>query len=120
MITGWLVKVVLGIALFGLVLHEVGSPLITKAQADDAAHTVADKAALELFSSRNGEAAQRVAEEAAIEAEVRLERFAIDAQGTIHVTVGKKARALLLDRFDATERFYDVEAEASATPRRIR
>ena len=48
MIGGWLVKVVVGIALLGFAVVELGSPLVARAQADDAAHEVANEASFRL------------------------------------------------------------------------
>lgn len=120
MISSWLLKVVLGIALVGLIVVEVGSPLIARAQGDDAAHAVADRAALELFSSRNIDAARKVAEEEAVKSNVTLDEFRVDEQGVIHVRVIKMARSFVMKNIEATKKFYSVEVEASATPERIR
>jgi Flp pilus assembly protein TadG len=119
-ITGWLLKVVLGIAIVGFLVMEIGSPLITKAQLDDAAHQAADQAALELFSSRNAERAEDIAIGVADRKRMTLESFSIDERGDIHVKVSKTARSLLFGKIDATKKFYEVDAQASASPSRIR
>ncbi|MFP5328108.1 MAG: hypothetical protein ACLGHT_11580 [Acidimicrobiia bacterium] len=120
MISGWLIKVVVGIALAGFLVIEIGSPLLKKAELDDAAHRAADEAALELLDSRNIEAAKQVCAEIATEEEVNLDSCELDSNGDIAVTVSDTARSFLFGKLDATKKFYDVEAEATAEPERVR
>lgn len=120
MISGWLIKVVVGIALAGFLVIEIGSPLLKKAELDDAAHRAADEAALEFFDSKNIEAAKQVCTEVAGEEEVNLDRCELDANGHIAVAVSDTARSFLFGKIDATKDFYEVDAEATAVPERIR
>jgi Flp pilus assembly protein TadG len=111
---------VLGIAIVGFLIIEIGSPLLKKAELDDTAHQAADRAALELFDSRNAERAQEIAEQVALDKGVTLEEFSIDQQGDVHVKVADDARSFLFGKIDATKKFYEIDAEASASPQRIR
>ncbi len=120
MISGWLVKVVVGIALAGFLVIEIGSPLLKKAELDDAAHRTADEAARELADSRNIEAARQVCAEIAADEGVNLDRCELNAEGHIAVTVSDTARSFVFGKIGATKSFYDVEAEATAEPERIR
>lgn len=120
MISGWLIKVVVGIALAGFLVIEIGSPLLKKAELDDAAHRAADEAALEFFDSKNIEAAKEVCSEIAEEEDVNLDHCDLDANGHIAVTVSDTARSFVFGKLDATKKFYEVEAEATAEPERIR
>jgi Flp pilus assembly protein TadG len=115
-ITGWLVKIVVVIALLGFVAVELGSPLWTRAQLDSVAHDAADEAARVRANTNDIEQARRVAEEEADSEDARLTRFAVDNQGRVHVTVYRQARSYLLHRFGATEDWYDVSVDATAAP----
>lgn len=115
MITGWLVKVVIGIALLGVAAVEIGSPIITRAQVDGAAHDAADNAAAEYFSSRNIERAKEVAEQIASDEEATLEEFFQDETGAIHVKLFKKARSIVLKKFSQTRSWYEIRVSATGT-----
>lgn len=120
MISGWLIKVVVGIALAGFLVIEVGSPLLKKAELDDAANRAADEAALEFVDSRNIEAARQVCASIATSEGVNLDKCDLDAAGNIAVEVSDTARSFLFGKISATKKFYDVSAEASAEPERVR
>jgi hypothetical protein len=113
LIGGWLLKVIVGIAVLGFVVVELGSPLVARAQADDAAHEVANEASFRirddfteqtLQDSCNSEAAKH-------SVTVTVCDFDRDKQEVV-VTVTKHARSFLLDKFDATKDWYVVEASA--------
>lgn len=122
MITGWLVKLVLGIALVGLVLFEVGSPLWTRAALDGAAHDTADAAARAYGRAGSGgadpartELARGAAREEAEQRGATLTAFAVDPRrGEVRVTVFREARSVLMHRFDQTKGFYEVSVEATS------
>lgn len=120
MIAGWLIKILVSVALMGLVGYEVASPLITRAQVDDVAHTTADAAARELADTGDEARAQAKAE-ALVAAKIgmNLNSFAVGTSGQVHVTVSKKAGSIVLDRFAATRGWYEIEVSAdSARPTR--
>lgn len=114
MISGFLLKIVLGIALVGLVAIEGGSPLITRAQVDGAAHDAAEDAAHEFFQTQNVDKARAVAEEIAAKEDVVLEDFAIDEAGTVTVKMFKEARSVLLKKWSVTKSWYEIRVSASA------
>lgn len=120
MISGWLVKVVVGIALAGFLVIEIGSPLLKKAELDDTAHRAADEAALEFFDNKNIETAKQVCTAIATEKEVTLDRCDLDTEGRISVAVSDTARSFLFGKIGATKDFYEVDAKATAVPERIR
>ena len=117
MITGWLLRVVLGIALFGFLVVELGSPLLARAQADDAAHEVANEAAFEYGRTRSYEGMQERCKEKAAETSVDVVLCELNTEGEIEVKISKKARSFLLDRFEPTKKWYRAEASATAAPR---
>jgi hypothetical protein len=117
-IAGWLVKVIVGIALLGFAVVELGSPLVARAQADDAAHEVANEAALRLEVNFTEQTLQDACKAEAAEHDVTLVGCGFDTPTVeVRVTVTKHARSFLLDKFDATKDWYDVEASAEAKRR---
>ena len=118
MIGGWLVKVIVGIALLGFAVVELGSPFVARAQADDAAHEVANEASFRLRDDFTQQSLDEACASEASEHEVTLIACDFD-RGTdeVKVTVSKHARSFLLDKFEATKDWYDVEASAEAKRR---
>ena len=119
MITGWLLKLVLGIALFGFIAYEVGTPLIVRAQLDGVAQEAAVEAAA-VVRNRGGsvEAAQAAAAERAAADGAELKAFTIDDQKQSHVTVRKEAKSYLFKKWGPMKSWYDVTVSASSQGRR--
>ena len=118
MIGGWLVKVIVGIALLGFAVVELGSPFVARAQADDAAHEVANEASLRLKKDFTQATLDDACKTEAEEHDVTLVACTFDTPSNeVRVTVTKHARSFLLDQFDATKDWYDVEASAEAERR---
>jgi hypothetical protein len=117
MISRWLLKLVIGIAVAGLVLFELGSPLVTKTILDGQTHETADDAAHEYFNSHNADRARAVAQQDADGDSAKLELFDIDDQGTVHVTLSKQAKSYVLHNFGPTKDWYDVRMSATAVPK---
>jgi hypothetical protein len=114
-IGGWLVKVIVGIAVLGFAVVELGSPLVAKAQADDAAHEVANEASFRIRDDFTEQALKDSCEAEAAKHDVTVTVCDYDTQkAEVVVTVTKHARSFLLDKFDATKDWYDVEASARA------
>jgi len=114
-IAGWLVKVLVGIALVGFVVVELGSPLVARAQADDAAHEVANEAAFRLRDQNTQQTLDDACAAEAVEQSVAVVTCGINAKDEIEVKVTKQARSFLLDKFDQTKKWYIAEATATAT-----
>ena len=113
----WLTKIVVMIALVGLAVVEVGSPMVTRMQLDGVAHDAADGAAHELFEHPDVERARATAGELAAQRSAGLKEFQVDAQGVVHVTVQRQARSLVLRNWQRARGWFDVEVSASSTPR---
>jgi len=114
-IGGWLVKVLVAIAVLGFAAVELGSPFVAKAQADDAAHEVANEASFRIRDDFTQQALDDACTTEAADHDVTVTQCEFDTQTQeVVVTVGKHARSFLLDRFDATKDWYDVEASARA------
>lgn len=115
MIAGWLVKVIVGIAVTGFLVIELGSPLVARAQADDAAHEVANEAAFRLRDTNTQQTLDDACAAEASEQSVAIVTCGINEKNEIEVTVTKKARSFLLDKFEQTKKWYVAEATATAT-----
>jgi 5'-3' exonuclease len=115
-ITGWLIKIVVVIALIGVVIVEVGSPVITHAQVDGAAHDAADDAAAAYFSNHDPETAQQAAQTHADKEHATMESFAIDPDtGRVTVKLSKQARSFVLKKFSQTRKWTIIRVTASST-----
>lgn len=115
MITGWLVKIMIGIGVAAFLFVEIGSPVITRAQVDGAAHDAADNAAAEYFSSRNIDSARAIAQRIADDEGAQLQEFGLDEQGRIHVRLFKEARSILLKKISQTKSWYEIRVSATGT-----
>ncbi len=114
-VIGWLLKLVISLAIVGLVAFEGGAIVVAKVQADGTASDVANEAAIVYARGANAEAAEKAAQAEATHAGVRLVAFAVESDGrSISVTVLKKAKTLILQRIDATRSW----TEARSTRRR--
>ena len=119
MITGWLVKIVVGFAVAGVALVEFCSPLVTRGQIDGVAHEAADSAALYLLEHREDvEGACGVALEIADRnsVEIGAGECRIDHNG-VTVTVHRDAWSLFMDRWSETKSWYEVQVTATSRGR---
>jgi hypothetical protein len=108
----WVLKLLVGIALAGLLVYELGSPLVVRLQAEDVAQDAADRAAHVYAVDGDAAAARAEARQVVRDRGARLRRFRISRERRITVTVAKHAPAIVLDRVGALESWYDVRADA--------
>ena len=116
MVSGWLIKVVLGIVLAGGLVIELGAPFVARAQADDAANQIADETAFRINRRRTTlQQLQEVCKAEADKHRVELLECEVDADATeVTVRVRKEARSLVLKNWSATEDWYYPEVESSS------
>ena len=115
MIAGWLIKIVVVIALLGVAAVELGSPLWTRAQLDGTAHDAADEAARAFEDSGETTDAKSAAEARAKQDDAVVTEYSgPDTQGRIHVTVYREAKSYVLHNFGPTQDWYDVSVKASS------
>lgn len=118
MIGGWLVKVLVGIIVLGVAVIELGSPLVARAQADDAANEVANEASFRLRDSFTADALAAACAAEATEQDVEVTVCDFDRNtDEVVVTVVKQARSFVLDKFEPTKGWYEVDASARAKRR---
>jgi hypothetical protein len=109
----WLIKVVLGIALVGAIVIEVGSPLVAKAQADDAATQIADETAFRLRDNFTQEELDASCTEEGDKHDVTVVVCDFDSNtNEVVIRVQKEARSLILKNWSATEDWYHPEVTA--------
>ena len=114
-VIGWLMKLVISLAIVGLVAFEGGAILVAKVQADGIANDVASEAAIVYARGADADAAEKAARAEAEHAGVEFVAFAVVNDGrSISVTVLKKAKTLFLQRIDSTKSW----TEARSTRRR--
>ncbi len=114
-ITGWLLKLVLSLAIFGLVAFEAGAIVVAKVTIEDIAGDAVAAAAQEYRSSQNQDAAEKAASEVAESKGAVLEAFSVVENGkAVVVTLSKPAKTLFVHRIGVT----DGWAVARSTRRR--
>ncbi|MDQ3574014.1 MAG: hypothetical protein M3378_05415 [Actinomycetota bacterium] len=114
MISRFLAKIVITIAVLGFAAVELGSPLIVRAQLDGVANDVASEAALAMFQSRDPSLSRATADRVVAGRDATLQSFAVDGTGTVSVWVSRQAPSLILKRWDTMKSWYDVVVSASA------
>lgn len=117
MISRFLAKIVISIAVLGVAAVELGSPLLVRAQLDGVAHDVADEAALTLGQSRDPRQSQAMAEQVVADRHATLRSFQIDGSGAVNVEVAREAPSLVVKKLDKAKSWYDVMVSASASRR---
>lgn len=116
MIAGWLLKVVVVLAVIGVVFVEVGSPVIAHFQVDSAAHDAADDASSNLFHGGNPDTARDAANQDAAKEGAMVESLTIDPDGrTVHVRLLKHARSFVLKKVGWFKKWYEVRVSASSS-----
>ena len=117
MISGWLIKVLVGIALIGFLIIELGSPLIARAQADDAAHEVANEVAFSLKSDFRQTTLDSTCADQAKQHNVTADCTYDRGRNVVDVKVTKQAKSFLFVKINALKGWYNVKASASASPK---
>lgn len=114
-IVSWLVKVVAGLLLVGLVAFEAGAIVIAKVGADGTAQTAALEAGLSYGRDRDPEHAEAEAESKAEQGGATLVSFGVSGDGeTVTVTVERHAKTFIVHRISSLARFTRVRATATA------
>ncbi|MEX2659208.1 MAG: hypothetical protein WD232_05905 [Acidimicrobiales bacterium] len=114
MIAGWFKALLLaGLLLFAAV--DLGAPLVVRVQLDKTAGDAAaagGRTYLRAHSMEQAEAAARIEAEAD---GASLERFQLQSDGRISLTVVKQARSSLFDRIEQLSTWYEVRVHATST-----
>lgn len=125
-IADWLVKIVLGVAIFGVIGYDVGSILVNTFNLDSGAKDVANAVSLEVGSAsvaRNYTPdeiyrlanAEVQAEEGGVEgARVLREGTHITPEGIVHVRLTRVADTLIVKRIGAIQKWARATADGQA------
>ena len=112
MITGWVVRLALSLALLGLVLFEAGSPWVARVQLDGIAHETARQAYRTYERSGSARQAQETADTVAAEDGATVTDFAITKEGEVALTLTRTAPSVVLGKWDKTKSYYEVSVDA--------
>ena len=103
-VTGWLLKLVLSVAIFGVVAFEAGAIVVAKVTIEPVATDALGEAVDEYRRTGDANAAEEAARTVADGRGATLEAFEVTEGGeAIAVTVSKKAKTLLVHRIGTTE-----------------
>ena len=118
-LVSWLVKIVLGLAIAGLVLFEVGAIAVNTFTLSSTATDIAIELTTSVTQSGslnpNESQLETQARDLAKEAGARLVAIEIDSsERIVHVTLRRRADTLLVQRFSAIEDWGRATAEGQA------
>ncbi|HJR18690.1 MAG TPA: hypothetical protein VJ922_03135 [Actinomycetota bacterium] len=103
-VTGWLLKLVLSLAIFGVVAFEAGAIVVAKVTIESVAGDVLSEAREAYRPAEDAEQAEKAARAVAERNDAVLESFdVVDNGSAIVVTVSKKAKTLLVHRIGFAE-----------------
>jgi hypothetical protein len=112
-VLGWLVKLIVSLAIVGVVAFEGGAVVVAHVGADSAANDASGEAAISYSHRHDLDAAKEAAEESARMSGARVVGFVIAADGkAVIVTVEKKAHTIILQRLGATRSWSTAQATA--------
>jgi hypothetical protein len=117
-IADWLLKLIVGLAIVGVVLFDAGSVIVNFFTLDSTAEDIATSITHSL-ANKEIEPTQRdvelKAEELAGDAEVKLLRAEIDQEGVLHIRLRRTASTVVVGRIGPIEDWAKATADADAT-----
>lgn len=117
MISGWLVKIVLTVGVLGLIAFELGTPQVIKVQLDGVAAQTALEGRLQWERSggtcQNDELRQ-VTEKEAARGHAKVQACSVDHDGTVRVTLYRRAKSFVAYRWKRMYTYYDVRVTKSS------
>jgi hypothetical protein len=111
-VLGWLTRLAVGLALFGVLLFDVISVISTEATVSDQGSFAAREASVTWAQSHNLQSAYDTAVKSAIEQNplnvVATKGFTVDPDGTVHLVISREATTLVLYRWSRTADWAEV------------
>lgn len=105
-ILGWLVKLLIGLTIFGVVAFEAGAVIAARVQVDGIAVDAAREAALLYGNRKSARDAEQIAREFAERSDARLVGFAVSGdKKRVTVTVEKRASTIFVHRIGGLKRY---------------
>lgn len=115
-VTGWLLKLVVSIAIVGLVAFEAGAVVVAHVTAESAATEVSNEAAFVVGRGGRVQDAEDAARAEAAKQGVALIAFSVSADREIvSVRIEKKAKTLILHRLSWTKSWTVVRTDRRRT-----
>jgi hypothetical protein len=112
-VLGWLVKLIVSLAIVGVVAFEGGAVVVAHVGADSAANDASGEAAIAYSHQHDADTAKEAAEESARMNGAVVVGFEIAPGDTaVIVTVEKKAHTIILQRLGATRSWSTARATA--------
>jgi hypothetical protein len=115
-VIGWLAKIAVVFAVAGFVLFDAISVASTTANVADQGSTAAMDASAAWDETHDVQAAYNAAVTSAKEQDpgntVSPKGFAVDPDGTVHLTISREAKTLILYRWDKTRKWAEVSRTA--------
>lgn len=117
-ITGWLVKLVIGFIIAGVVIYDAGSMLVNFFTLDSTAEDIAIEISTEVVSSTRPGLQERElelrAKELAQESDARLRDFSVDDQGVVYVQLRRRADTVVVGRIGPIKNWARATADGRA------
>jgi len=110
----WFVKLVLGVAIVGVIGFEIASPTLAKIQVDGAASKAAFEGRLQYERAPNVDQAKAAAAAEAAKAHAIVEKFDVASDGGVTVTLYRRAKSLFAYRWKKLYTYYDVRVSAES------
>lgn len=115
-VTGWLVRIVLSLALAGLTVFEAGAIIVATVGVDGTADVAAREAALEFGRTHSETGARKVAEDTARSGGAVMMRFAITPDGrTVEVVLRRTAATRIAQHIGPLKK-YTTPSATSKSP----
>ncbi len=118
-VVNWLVKIIIGLAIGGVILFDAGSIAVNYFGLDGAADEIANQLATDIVSgalnSQDEHTIELQARKEARKREAKLTKFDIDANGDIHIRLKRVAETLVVSRIPPIEDWAKSTAEGQAS-----
>jgi hypothetical protein len=118
LVLGWLTKLVVSLAIVGLIIFDGIALLVSAVNADDHAAKAASAAADEYRAKKNVQLAYNAAEtEAAANSEtVDTQTFRVGTDGRVTLTLHKSATTLWMQRVGFLKKYTKISSTATGSP----
>lgn len=118
-VVSWLVKIVIGLAIAGVILFDAGAIVVNFFGLDGAADEIANQMSTDITAGTITDFEEHElkaqARKEARKREAKLTKFSIDAQGDIHVRLKRTADTLIVSRIPWIEDWGTQTAEGQAS-----
>jgi hypothetical protein len=118
-VINWLVKILIALAIGGVILFDAGSIAVNFFGLDGAADEIANQMATDVTTGKlniQDESGLKVeAQKEARKRDAKLTKFEIDAKGNIHIRLKRVAETVIVSRIPPIEDWAESTAEGQAS-----